>query len=170
MCRHVPKGEQPLGAERRVDFSYAADVPEAGVVFEPVAEVVQSVGVVDSAVGVADALQVAAEIAEGGLVVFMAEVEGEHVFDVGGAVELAQVDDESFFFVSFERLFRVGYSAQLSGEIEDGVGRCVLSARALQQLHDFDAVGRSVVYVLGTGGQYDGEDQYEEGVAHGGWN
>ena len=89
MCRHVPKCEQPLGAERRVDFSYATDVPEAGVVFEPVAEVVQSVGVVDSAVGVADALQVAAEIAEGGLVVFMAEVEGEHVFDVGSAVELA---------------------------------------------------------------------------------
>ena len=114
------------GSKWRTGVLYLSDDAFAGVVKDPVGEIMQARGIaVDDAVAIAQRLQLAAEVGIRERLLAMTDGECEYILNERGAIQLAGVDDELLCVVDFEGMCHVGAVEKESGEVEDvrgGIG------------------------------------------------
>lgn len=82
-----------------------------------------------------------AEVGKRVFVFSMAEHEGKDIFNVGGAIELAQIDYELFVLVFLQCFCYVRRASQFAGKKEDGIIACCQAIGFFQERHHKETVG-----------------------------
>ena len=113
---HIVYLQSLNGCERRIGRIYLTHEPHVLIVAYPPLVVVQAVLIAQFSLLVAYLPQLCHIVVKTSFALLCTDGESQHGFYIGGAVELAQVDDHVFGVASVKRVAHVWYVEQLTGK------------------------------------------------------